>query len=281
MEAIKIFKGDDSDFMDLRTILFTIDAEFSLDDCAAEFKIQGYRELISDISSGSIEITLPSSQTRRMAPGECYGRLALIDGDGRKLTIINDLLFDIITDIDDIAQVGVSFTVEITVSPLVITLVEASPYVVSSGDSYTVTGYTPLTTLDMTDCTFEDLCNLTGTLLSTISDASMIGSESGSGTERTGDSYTVSGYTPITTLSLGSCSIAELANLVGGVIDSLDESLAINNGTSGGIVKTSHIYNVTNYNTKTSLDLSDCNLEELCDLLGSVIASLKKTGVIQ
>lgn len=280
MEAIKVYKGDDSDFLNLRPITFSVDAEFSLENCKAIFRCQGYREVIPNISGGVIEITLPQESTRKFNTGECTGTLHLVDEDGRKLTIINDLLFDIITDIDSIMQRGAKFMVVITANPLTITSTEVFA-IIGSGDTYTVSGYTPITTLDMSDCTNEEMANLVGGLVDTLESAKVLNDVLGVDVVRTGIDYGIYDRDPLYSIDLSDCSQEELGLVLDTVIGSLIKSNIINNGTDGEVVQTNDSYSITGYETLTATDLEDSSFEELCNLVGSVIETLKKSGVVQ
>jgi len=196
--SIKLYKGDSTDFSDQRSITITITAPFSLSGCSGTFQLQGITKMFP-VSSGSTTLVFSNSETAYFTLGTCFGKLRIYDAAGRVKTIANEIPFEITQTIvtDEIDEYNVTVTLDsgaVTIS-VVSTLgfvgeapadgsqyarkdgewVKVSGDFVSQGtEVYSVTGSTELKTLNLADCTLEQLCNLVGTLIATLKTSEII-----------------------------------------------------------------------------------------------------------
>jgi len=201
MSSIYIYKGDDTDFADERTI--TIDltgSSFDFTGYSAEFELRGVRKQFSDISSGTVSIVLSAADTRHLSLGKQYASLKLFDADGRVRTVANRIPFDVVsyTDFSEEGEYAISVTLDASDVTITFTssLIGGGEYVSNKVTTiradgvatdikypsekaartaldlkadkgtavYTASGLSALRTLSGTS-SIDDLCNVIGTLI--------------------------------------------------------------------------------------------------------------------
>lgn len=208
--SIKLFKGDDSDFADAREIAVTLNAPFDMIGYSAEFVLQGFRQRFTGLSSGTFTLRFTGRDTRHFSLGSCFGTLTLLDGQRRGKTLTNRIPFEVVNTVDT-TESDEELTINVTVDSQNVEITFSSSTVgaetlgnktetvrasasadhtkyptekavallgdtlVSKGsDTYSVTGFTDKKTLDLSDCTMADLCDLVGTLVQTMKDRGII-----------------------------------------------------------------------------------------------------------
>ena len=94
-EAIRIFRGDDTDFSGGCLLRFIISAAAGTDltGMTASFSLAGLEFAGRDISSGSFTVDLTSGQSATLPYGHLFGTLRAIDTQGRTRTISNKIPF--------------------------------------------------------------------------------------------------------------------------------------------------------------------------------------------
>ena len=94
-EAIRIFRGDDTDFSGGCLLRFIISAAAGTDltGMTASFSLAGLEFAGRDISSGSFTVDLTSKQSATLPYGHLFGTLRAIDTQGRTRTISNKIPF--------------------------------------------------------------------------------------------------------------------------------------------------------------------------------------------
>lgn len=94
-EAIRIFRGDDTDFSGGCLLRFIISAASGTDltGMTASFSLAGLEFAGRDISSGSFTVDLTSGQSATLPYGHLFGTLRAIDTKGRTRTISNKIPF--------------------------------------------------------------------------------------------------------------------------------------------------------------------------------------------
>ena len=197
--SIKLYRGDSSNFSDQRSITITLTTPFPLTGCSAIFSLQGVTKSFPDVSGGVLTLAYTSLDTVIMPLGECFGRLRIFDPSGRVKTVANEIPFEItqeiITDETDEYNVTVTLDSGAVAISVISTLgfvgeapsdgslyarkdgewVKVSTGFVAQGtEVYSVTGSTELKTLNLSDCTIEQLCNLVGTLITTLKASEII-----------------------------------------------------------------------------------------------------------
>lgn len=197
--AIKLYKGDDSNFANLRTIGVVLNSPFDMTGWRAELSVQGIRISVADISSGEFSLVFSDRETRHLDAGDCTGTLILIDSSGRRKTLAKDIPFTVTDTVDENTDDEITFN--ITVDAQVVNLSFESATlgaetlankvtvidfnapsnleypsesavvagcVAKGAEVYTVTGSNTLKTLDLSNCTMGELCDLVGTLIETL-----------------------------------------------------------------------------------------------------------------
>jgi len=167
--AIKLFRGDDTNFADLREIAVTLNTSFSLVGYSAIFTLQSFRRVYDDISAGSFTISFGGRDTSRMSAGTDYGSLVLVDPSGRSKTLTNLIEFDISDTVDTVEE-DETLTFDVTIDAATVEISVESTFgsVPLGSEVYSVTGHNTLKTLDLSTCTFAELCDLVGTLTETM-----------------------------------------------------------------------------------------------------------------
>jgi hypothetical protein len=173
--AIKLFRGDDTNFADLREIAVTLNTSFSLAGYSAIFTLQSFRRVYDDISSGSFTIAFGGRDTSRMSAGTDYGSLVLVDPSGRSKTLTNLIEFDITDTVETVIDdETLTFDVTIDEETVNISVGSISGAVPLGSEVYSVTGHNTLKTLDLSTCSFAELCDLVGTLVETMQTSGII-----------------------------------------------------------------------------------------------------------
>jgi len=201
---IKLFRGDDSDFADAREIAVALNAPFDMAGYSVEFALQGFRQRFTGLSAGRFVLRFTGRDTRHFALGVCYGTLTLYDAKRRGKTLTNRIPFEIVnavstTESDEELTINVtvdSQNVEVTFASSTVgaeTLANKTESIressaadhtkyptekavallgdtfVDKGDEgYSVSGFSALKSLDLSDCTMAELCDLVGTAIQTL-----------------------------------------------------------------------------------------------------------------
>lgn len=97
-EAIKIFKGNDTDFNDDKFITIKITSNIDLSDFVGKFVLGSFTQT-GDLADGKMEIVIPRSYTSQFPLGNMCGTFVLIDNKGRYATITNTILFEITNEV--------------------------------------------------------------------------------------------------------------------------------------------------------------------------------------
>lgn len=93
-QAIKIYRGDDTDWNGETLLNFTVTADFDISDFTAEFLLGGIsKNNISLADGGSFEVNFSHEETAQMPWGLNKGILKIFDADKRIKTVTNDILF--------------------------------------------------------------------------------------------------------------------------------------------------------------------------------------------
>ncbi len=208
--AIKLYRGDDSAFADLRTITLTLNAPFDMTGWRAEFELQCLRKRIDALNAGSVVLDFSHRETRRLELGTYEATLTLIDDSRRRKTLTTSIPVEII-DVVDQTEGDDELTINVTLDSQNVTITFSSNTVgaetldnktqtvrasadadhynyptekavallgdtlVSKGtQTYAVTDFETLQTLDLSSCNFADLCDLVGTLIATLKEREII-----------------------------------------------------------------------------------------------------------
>ena len=97
-EAIKIFKGNDTDFNDDKFITIKLTSNIDLSDFVGKFVLGSFTQT-GALADGKMEIVIPRSYTSQFPLGNMCGTFALIDNKGRYATITNTILFNITNEV--------------------------------------------------------------------------------------------------------------------------------------------------------------------------------------
>lgn len=97
-EAIKIFKGNDTDFNDDKFITIKLTSNIDLSDFVGKFVLGSFSQT-GVLADGKMEIVIPRSYTSQFPLGNMCGTFALIDNKGRYATITNTILFSITNEV--------------------------------------------------------------------------------------------------------------------------------------------------------------------------------------
>jgi len=93
-QAIKIYRGDDTDWNGETLLNFTVTADFDISDFTAEFLLGGIsKKNISLADGGNFEVNFSHEETAQMPWGLNKGILKIFDADKRIKTVTNDILF--------------------------------------------------------------------------------------------------------------------------------------------------------------------------------------------
>ncbi len=207
--SIKLFKGDDSNFADMREITCTLNAPFlDLSGYSAEFTLQGIRQRFTGLTDGGeLILVFPHADTRRFTLGECNATLVLSDSNGRRKTLTSQIPFEI-HQIADSVEDEETFTIEVTLDNQTVEIeflsntigaeilanktetirtdgtadhvkyptekAVADTMVAKGAEVYTVTGHTTRRDFDLTRYNLRDLRDLLGTLIDTLQDRGII-----------------------------------------------------------------------------------------------------------
>jgi hypothetical protein len=188
--SIILYKGDNSNFGGLRTIQLTLDTTLDLTGYTAEFSLQGKRKLYSVPDSKILDLVFDNDETDDFALGECFGTLRISDTSNRWCTFADRIPFEIVQEV--VGTQSDDYTLEITVdgTQVIITVQSFFDYgdlvskpsinsvtlvgnktsaqlglIDALGTEFAVTGWSELKTVDLSNCTVADLCNLVGTLI--------------------------------------------------------------------------------------------------------------------
>jgi hypothetical protein len=197
--SIKLFKGDDSDFAGLREISVVLNAPFDLSGWSAEFTLQGHKQRFA-VSSGEFSLVFSAKDTRHFSLGECYGTLVLYDSTRRGKTLVNSVLFEVIDTIDAVTDDELTFNVTVDSQNVEITF-ESSTVGAETLDNKTTT--------IRTDGSADDIKYPTE---KAVADGFIA---------KGAEVYAVSGYSELKTLNLADCTIGELCDLIGTLIETL------------------------------------------------------------
>lgn len=97
-EAIKIFKGNDTDFNDDKFITIKLTSNIDLSDFVGKFVLGSFTQT-GALADGKMEIVIPRSYTSQFPLGNMCGTFVLIDNKGRYATITNSILFEITNEV--------------------------------------------------------------------------------------------------------------------------------------------------------------------------------------
>lgn len=101
---LKIYKGDDTNFQNLRTIRIVLQSvTFSLDGCYGEFELCGQRTKIAPLDTDvDLPIVFSHLQTAKMQIGEHDGRFRIIDSKMRIRTVSAKIKVLVTDDADEV-----------------------------------------------------------------------------------------------------------------------------------------------------------------------------------
>ena len=96
---IKIYRCDDSDAFNLRTITVNIDTSLSLVGATAKFSLVGFTQKFTteQLNTKSLTIVIPFASAQLLPMGIQYGSLTFYDASNKVLTIFNRMEFLITT----------------------------------------------------------------------------------------------------------------------------------------------------------------------------------------
>lgn len=100
--AIRIFKGDDTDAFGLRVITVNITGDIDLTNSSAEFSLLDYRcEFTNaEVKTGSVKIKMSDSDTSKFPLGLAFGTFKVFDSSRKGLTLCNTVPFLITNKVD-------------------------------------------------------------------------------------------------------------------------------------------------------------------------------------
>lgn len=94
MEAIKIFKGNDTDFNNGQFLFFNISAVIDISSFSGIFKLGSFTAT-GNLKDGSMEIIIPNQVSSQFPLGNMCGSFTLVDTKNRIATVSNTIPFEI------------------------------------------------------------------------------------------------------------------------------------------------------------------------------------------
>ena len=96
--AIQIYKGDDTNFADLRELSITIDTDLDLAGYTGEFDFLGNVKTFptEQIATKTVQFAYTAEETASFIPGLSYGTFILFDPEGRRAAI-QKVLIEVLT----------------------------------------------------------------------------------------------------------------------------------------------------------------------------------------
>lgn len=115
-KPIVIFKGDDTDAFNLRTIKIKIGGSIDLSEASARFTLCGWEVKWGkkDLQNGELDLVLTSHVTSEFPLGLAYGKLCLFDDNASKLTVSTTIPFLITNKIQEETNEEYSVTVNLS-----------------------------------------------------------------------------------------------------------------------------------------------------------------------
>lgn len=120
---IKIYRCDDSDAFNLRTITVNIDTSLSLVGATAKFSLVGFTQKFTteQLNTKSLTIVIPFASAQLLPMGIQYGSLTFYDASNKVLTIFNRMEFLITNHVSETEE-SAAETASITVDSTTITI---------------------------------------------------------------------------------------------------------------------------------------------------------------
>lgn len=100
--AIRIFRGDDTDAFGLRTMTVNITGDIDLTNATAKFALLDYSRTFTneEVRTGSVTMSMSDEDTKKFPVGLIFGTFQIFDSSQKGLTLCNTIPFFVTSKVD-------------------------------------------------------------------------------------------------------------------------------------------------------------------------------------